>query len=103
MPATGHAALRFAPPQGRYWIEGTVTVVDRQDKLALRDVADTSRIPPGGTPGYTVFSARGGVRVDPRWELTAAVENLTNRNYRIHGSGQNEAGTNFVVSLQTKF
>ena len=32
--------------------------VSEQDKLSARDIADTQRIPPGGTPGYTTLNLR---------------------------------------------
>jgi outer membrane receptor protein involved in Fe transport len=32
--------------------------------------------------------------------LAAAVENLTNQNYRVHGSGLNESGRNFIVTME---
>jgi outer membrane receptor protein involved in Fe transport len=35
--------------------------------------------------------------------LSLAVENLTDEDYRTHGSGVNEPGRNLVVALQTTF
>jgi outer membrane receptor protein involved in Fe transport len=33
----------------------------------------------------------------------AAVENLTDEDYRIHGSGVNEPGRNFVLAMDARF
>ncbi len=32
-----------------------------------------------------------------------ALENLLDENYRVHGSGQNEPGRNFILSLDYRF
>ncbi len=68
-----------------------------------RDQADTQRIPPGGTPGYTVIGVRGSWEPYPGVELFAGVENLTDRDYRVHGSGSNEPGVNFVAGFDWRF
>lgn len=103
MPATLNLGVRYEPLKSKYWVESVVTAVNGQDKLALRDRTDTSRIPPDGTPGYTIYTLRSGVNVAKNVELSAAVENITDKNYRIHGSGSNEAGTNFVLAADVKF
>jgi len=103
MPATGHVSLRWDPPEHRFWAEQTVTVADRADTLSTRDEADTQRIPPGGTPGYAVVTIRGGWRILPTVSVIGAVENVTDEDYRIHGSGQNEPGRNFVLSIDWRF
>ncbi|RMF77223.1 MAG: TonB-dependent receptor, partial [Nitrospirae bacterium] len=98
-PTTGHLGLRWEPRGGRGWLEGLVTVAGEADRLSARDRADTQRIPPGGTPGYVTVTLRGGLAVSERLHLSAAVENLTDEDYRIHGSGQNEPGTNVVLAV----
>jgi len=35
--------------------------------------------------------------------LTMAVENIANRDYRYHGSGTNEPGTNFIATFDIDF
>ena len=68
------------------------------DRLSTRDVADTSRIPPGGTPDYLVFHLRGGLWLG-RVRLHAGLENLTDEDYRVHGSGLNMPGRNLVFGI----
>ena len=41
---------------GDNWFDAYVWMVDRQDRLSARDLADTVRIPPGGTPGYATLN-----------------------------------------------
>ena len=72
----------------------------KADKLALRDITDTRRIPPGGTPGFTVLGIRGAVQLRPkRARLLFGIDNLTDKDYRIHGSGQNMPGRNLSFAL----
>ncbi|WP_166442570.1 TonB-dependent receptor [Phragmitibacter flavus] len=103
LPLSGLVGLRWDSPAERFWVEGTVLMVDRQDRLNAGDRADTQRIPPGGTPGYTVATLRSGWRVTDAFTLTAAVENLSDEAYRVHGSGVNEPGVNFVFGAEVRF
>jgi len=103
MPLTGQVGLRWDHPKEPLWIEGVALVGDSQTRLSTRDRADTSRIPPGGTPSYTVFSLRSGWRIRDNVSLTVALENITDENYRIHGSGQNEPGRSLNVGLAVSF
>ena len=103
LPATGTTGLRWTSTGRKWWLEGSVTAADRQDRLSAADKADTQRIPPGGTPGYAVFTARAGWMVTNNVTLTAAVENLTDQEYRYHGSGQNEPGINTIITAAMKF
>ncbi len=103
MPLTGQVGLRWNAPDRDWWVEGVLTMAATQDKLSTRDAADTSRIPPGGTPGYAVFSLRSGYRFSSHFAITAAIENLTDENYRVHGSGVNEPGINLVLGGEVSF
>lgn len=69
----------------------------------IAGLSDTQRIPPGGTPGYTVLSARAGWKVCESLDIWSAVENIGNRDYRIHGSGLNEPGANFKFGAKWRF
>jgi hemoglobin/transferrin/lactoferrin receptor protein len=103
MPTTGEVGLRWDHPNKKLWAEMTGTFAGRQDRLTADDVRDTSRIPPGGTPGYAVLSMRTGYRVTENVDVTFAIENVTNADYRIHGSGINEPGRNFIFGLEMRF
>lgn len=103
MPTTLQLGLRTGPPTGKWWAEVLWTLADEQDRLSAADMRDTQRIPPGGTPGYSVYTLRVGWRATKHLVLTAAVENLTDEDYRIHGSGLNEPGRNLVISGSLSF
>ncbi|MGQ9592441.1 MAG: TonB-dependent receptor [Planctomycetota bacterium] len=102
-PTMALIGLRWESEDRRFWVEGTVVMVDDQSRLSSEDARDVQRIPPGGTPGYAVCNLHGGVRPLEGLEVFAAVENLANKEYRVHGSGQNEPGTNAVLGLDWKF
>jgi hemoglobin/transferrin/lactoferrin receptor protein len=99
MPLSATLGLRWTPDASAWWFEGQLSYAARQDKLSTRDAADTDRIPLGGTPGYTVVTLRGGWRISRDLSLSAALENLFDADYRIHGSGLNEPGRNLVMTL----
>lgn len=98
MPLTAQLGLRWDEEAGRFWAEGLVIMADKADRLSTRDQGDTQRIPPGGTPGYAVVHLRAGWKASEKLRLTFAVENLFDKSYRVHGSGQNMPGTNFELS-----
>jgi hemoglobin/transferrin/lactoferrin receptor protein len=102
-PASGLVGLRWESPGRRVWVEGTVRITGEQDKLSPDDRTDTQRIPPGGSPGYTVYGLRAGVELIDDLKVFAALENVTDVNYRPHGSGNNEPGINAVVGFDWRF
>jgi len=102
MPLTGELGLRWDSPQRKFWAEFVTVVADAQAKLSSSDKGDTQRIPPGGTPGYGVLTVRGGWRINDHVHLSAALENILDKDYRIHGSGLNEPGRNFVVAANIR-
>lgn len=102
-PLTGHVGVRFEPAGRTWWVEGVATLVSSQTRLSTSDLTDTQRIPPGGTPGFTVFTVRGGWRFCENAAMSIAVENVGDRDYRFHGSGSNEPGTNGVITLEFGF
>lgn len=103
MPRTFQAGLRWQSTDRRLWAEFAATFAAAQQRLSAADRRDNQRIPPGGTPAYEVFHLRGGWRPSERTSLTLAVENLADTDYRIHGSGLNEPGRNFIVALDLRF
>ena len=102
-PIYGRVALRWQPRDCGFWAEAGVEIVGRQDRLSPGDQRDTQRIPPDGTPGYTVYNLRMGYDIDPRKSVFLHLENLTDKNYRVHGSGSQEAGFNLIVGFDLRF
>ncbi len=103
MPWTTEAGLRYERGARGPWAETLAIYADDADELSTRDASDTTRIPPGGTPGYFVWDVRGGWQVSSALDVTLAVENLLDRDYRVHGSGQNRPGRGVLLGLRLRF
>lgn len=101
LPLTGSLALRWTAESGKYWVEGRVLGAATEDRITAADQArDDQRIPTNGTPGYLVASLRAGWQVNDNLNLTGAIENITDEDYRNHGSGQNEAGLGAICAIR---
>jgi len=96
----GEIGLRWTNADERFWIDGLVRIAGDADKLSTRDESDRQRIPPGGTSGYAVASLRTGWQANEALLLTLNLENLTDEAYRVHGSGQNEAGIGAIFGMR---
>ncbi|MBU3017387.1 TonB-dependent receptor [Paraglaciecola agarilytica] len=103
MPWSGHLSMRYTAESAKWWIESQIQSLAEADKLSARDQTDTQRIPPGGTPSFVVFHIRGGYELSKSISVNIALENLLDKNYRVHGSGQNEVGRNLVASVLWEF
>ncbi len=90
-PVQGVLGLRWRDEESRNWIDLYGWLVARQTRLSARDVRD-SRIPPGGTPGYVTLNLRLGSYIGRNQRITLGIENLTDRAYRVHGSGVDGPG-----------
>jgi len=103
LPLSGSLALRWTDPSDRFWVAARVLAAAAQDKLSRNDLGDTQRIPIGGTPSYVTWMLHAGWRASQHLEFTAGIENLLDEDYRIHGSGQNESGLNFILSARASW
>ena len=103
MPMTTIVGVRWESQPGDFHCGTEVVRAEDADKLSVGDQADTQRIPPGGTPSYTLWNLRCGFRLDERATLEVACENVTDVDYRVHGSGSNGLGRNFLVGMSVTF
>ena len=103
MPMTTMVGVRWENESGDLHAETFVLRSEDADKLSAGDLRDTQRIPPGGTPSYTVWSARVGWSMTPAADLEVALENITDVDYRVHGSGSNAPGRNLVMGMRVLF
>lgn len=102
-PLMGSVSLRWTAASEKYWIEGRVSAAAKADHLSNGDESDTQRIPTGGTPSYVVGSIYAGWQARENLELNLGLENVTDEDYRIHGSGQNEPGFNVIMGAKLVF
>jgi hemoglobin/transferrin/lactoferrin receptor protein len=103
MPTSMTAGLRWTSASKDFYAEAWAWSMGDADKLSFRDQADTSRIPAGGTPGFTIFGISGGMQLSDNTNWTLALENLTDEDYRIHGSGVNSPGFNVITTFTLSF
>ena len=108
-PAAGRVGIKFVPSrdpdtrQELFWVEWFVQWTLKQGQLSRSDRGDTQRIPPGGTPGWATFNVQVGWIINPNAKLFLNLLNITDLNYRVHGSGDNEPGFNAVFGFQFDF
>ncbi len=85
--------------QHSFWMRGYCRYAGKQDRLSPADKKDI-RIPPGGTPAWWTLNIMAGKRLSDWLELHGGVENILDKDYRMHGSGVNAPGTNFIATLR---
>ena len=103
MPTNIYAGIEYTDPSNTWWLQSSVTAFKAGDRLSTRDRSDTQRIPPNGTPGFAVWNLGGGYHLSDDLTFRLNLNNLFDKNYRIHGSGQNEAGINLIGNLTWQF
>jgi hypothetical protein len=54
-------------------------------------------------PGFVALGVRGGLPVTSHFDLIVIGENLTDRNYRLYGSGVDSPGINLEVKARYRF
>jgi len=99
-PIAGSLAITWTAESEKYWVTAKVTGAATQDNLGAGDFGDSQRVPTAGTefgtPGYLIGSLYAGWQVNERLQLNAGLENFTDEDYRVHGSGVNGQGINFT-------
>lgn len=102
-PLVGFGGIRWQTTDRRFWTELVCLTYGEAARLNTSDQADTSRVPPNGTPSFFLLTLRGGYKVSDHLMVTASLDNLLNETYRYHGSGSNEPGFGFTLGASVKF
>lgn len=103
LPLTAMVGARWEPEESDVFVETRVVRAEDADKLSAGDQRDTQRIPPGGTPSYTVWHASVGWQIADDATLDMGVDNITDADCRVHGSGSNSPGRNLIVGMRVTF
>ncbi len=82
---------------GKWFVSGEMQFASTQKRLAQGD-KDDNRIPIGGTPGWNIINFYGGYKTK-FIEANISFQNITNEDYRTHGSGINGMGRSVSLSL----
>jgi outer membrane receptor protein involved in Fe transport len=100
-PLNGRVALTYYATDS-IRIEPYLLFSGEQDRLSERDVRDV-RINPEGTPGWMTANIMASWDINNDWRVTAQLENLFDKQYRVHGSGIDAVGQNLFLSVQTNW
>jgi hemoglobin/transferrin/lactoferrin receptor protein len=96
-PFNGRLSLRYIVSDALS-VEPYLLFAGSQDRLSPRDIRDV-RINPDGTPGWLTANVAATWQPNDRWQIVASLENLFDKQYRVHGSGIDSTGTNLILSL----
>jgi outer membrane receptor protein involved in Fe transport len=91
MPPWFGAAWLRAQLAPAFWTELELRAADGQDRLSAGDIADP-RIGAEGTPGYAIWNLSLGWRAGRGQRMVLTAENLTDRQWKTHGSGIYQPG-----------
>ena len=97
-PTQGIAGLRWRDACRRCWIDVYAWMVRHQDRYAVQNNTD-ARFPVGGTPGYTTLNLSLGQTFGAcnQHTVSLGLENITDRAYRVLGSGVDGPGFNAIL------
>jgi hemoglobin/transferrin/lactoferrin receptor protein len=100
-PLQGILGMRFNQPKRRTFFDVYTWMVQRADRYNSANLTDV-RFIRGGTPGYATLNARTGRSFGSgqRHQVTLGLENITDKYYRVLGSGVDGAGFNAVFGYQ---
>lgn len=100
-PLQGTVGLRWRDPSRMRWFDVYTWMVARQDRYSAQNNID-ARFPLGGTPGYATFNLRMGTTLDTRHQqrLSLNLENITDKGYRVLGSGVDGPGFNAILGYE---
>ncbi len=96
-PFNGRLSFRYQASNSLL-VEAAIRFAGSQDRLSPRDSQDV-RINPAGTPGWVTANIAATWQSGERWQATASVENILDKNYRLHGSGIDATGRNLLLSV----
>jgi hemoglobin/transferrin/lactoferrin receptor protein len=85
---------------GKWFVCSELQFASLQSRLAQGD-KDDNRIPIGGTPRWNIINFYGGFKTNII-ETNINLQNITNKDYRTHGSGINGMGRSVSISIILK-
>jgi hemoglobin/transferrin/lactoferrin receptor protein len=100
-PTQGIVGLRWRDKELASYFDLYTWLVRRQDRYAAANLGD-ARFISGGTPGYATLNLRAGTALGQcqQHRLSLSLENITDKYYRVLGSGVDGAGFNAIVGYE---
>jgi outer membrane receptor protein involved in Fe transport len=100
-PLNGRITLNYEYDD--HWqFETWLVAADAQNRLSARDVRDV-RINPNGTPGWARLGASATWRNEAGWQVNLGIDNVSDKNYRTHGSGIDAPGRNISLNVRRQW
>ena len=97
-PLSGELGL-LVDLNAEWTLESWLRVSADQDRLSDRDIRDV-RINPEGTAGWAILGTKASWRPNDVWQINLMADNLLDKRYRVHGSGIDSPGRNFLLSVR---
>ena len=98
-PMNGRLGFEFH--QNQFFVRPELLFASKQDRLAQGD-KDDNRIGKDGTAAWQIINIQSGFT--HKWlTINLSLQNLTNQDYRTHGSGINGVGRSAWLTLGAKF
>ena len=98
-PMNGRLGIAFH--QKQFFVRPELLFASKQDRLAQGD-KDDNRIGKDGTAAWQIINIQSGFT--HKWlTINLSLQNLTNQDYRTHGSGINGVGRSAWLTLGAKF
>ncbi|MDA1049081.1 MAG: TonB-dependent receptor [Planctomycetota bacterium] len=100
-PTQGIVGLRWRDKSLASYFDIYTWLVRRQDRYASANLGDV-RFIPAGTPGYATLNLRAGTALGQcqQHRVSLSLENITDKYYRVLGSGVDGAGFNAIVGYE---
>ncbi|TWU56230.1 TonB-dependent receptor [Rubripirellula reticaptiva] len=100
-PIQSILGLRLTEPNANAFVDVYTWMVGRSDRYNQLNLSDV-RFIPGGTPGYATLNVRTGRSFGDKrqHQLSLSLENLTDKGYRVLGSGVDGTGFNAIFGYQ---
>ncbi|NUQ35354.1 MAG: TonB-dependent receptor [Planctomycetaceae bacterium] len=99
-PFIANAGMRY--DIGGVYIEPSMQLMDKQDRYAPANNGDVRFAQPH-TPGFTIYNLAAGWRPNEHWSFRMAINNITDKNYQILGSGVFGSGTDARLSAELRW
>lgn len=98
-PLNGRLSLRYEWTDS-FSVEPYLHFATKQDRLSPRDIRDV-RINPNGTSGWLTANIAADWALNDEVIVSASLENIADRQYRVHGSGVDAVGRSLFLSLRS--
>ncbi|MEY2799934.1 MAG: hypothetical protein RI934_922 [Bacteroidota bacterium] len=102
-PIYGKASLNY---QHQNWTASFYTLFNGAKKLKDYNVAGEDNLiyaTANGLPAWHTLNLRANYQVNKNIDLQIALENITDKNYRVFGSGISASGRNLLIAIRGNF